>query len=118
MKQPGDRPMGSLIREAREAKRLSRREVGEALSLNDQYLYQVETGRRRPTLETLWELATFLGINPHDLDQRLAPRDPQGQPFGTGPTEVNLPDLTRSLDPKDGQREGRQGDRMAQAPIS
>ncbi len=68
--------MGSLLRAAREAKRLTRKELGEALSLGDQYLYQIETGRRRPTLETLWELAQYLDIDPHSLDPRLAPRSP------------------------------------------
>jgi transcriptional regulator with XRE-family HTH domain len=72
MRKPGDRKMGDAIRAAREAKRLTRKEVSEALSLNDQYLYQVETGRRRPTLETLWEIAKYLGLNPHELDPRLA----------------------------------------------
>lgn len=77
--------MGSVIRSAREAKKLTRREVGEALSLSDQYIYQIETGRRRPTLETLWEMAKLLEIDPHELDSRLAPGDPPGPGFGPPP---------------------------------
>lgn len=75
--------MGNLIRDARESRRLTRKQAAETLGLNEQYLYQVETGRRVPTLETLWEIAGAMGIDPHSLDSRLAPsRDRKGKPNG------------------------------------
>lgn len=64
--------MGEKIRTAREARHLTRREVADALGISDQYLYQVETGRRHASLETLWALAGHLKIDPHQLDARLA----------------------------------------------
>jgi transcriptional regulator with XRE-family HTH domain len=69
--------MGAVIQAAREAQRLTRREVAEALNISDQYLYQVETGRRAAALETLWEIALHLGIDPHTVDPRLASRPPR-----------------------------------------
>ncbi len=70
----GGKTMGGMIQEAREARRLTRKELAVALSLSDQYIYQVESGRRVPTLETLWQIALELGLDPHSLDPRLASR--------------------------------------------
>lgn len=78
---PGtEKSLGEKIREARESRRLSRREAAELTGLNDQYIYQVETSRRVPPLETLWDLATKLGIDPSDLDDRLASRESHAKP--------------------------------------
>lgn len=37
-----------------------------------QYWSDVERGRRRPSLEWLWDAARAVGCNPHSLDERLA----------------------------------------------
>ncbi len=68
--------MGEAIRAARVARGMTRKELGEAMSLSDQYIYQVETGRRQLALETLWDLACQLDLDPHALDPRLAHRKP------------------------------------------
>ena len=81
MSEEPSQSIGERIKAARVEQGLSRREVGEALSLNDQYLYQLESGRRAIPLEQVWSLACHLGIDPHSLDARLAPvrRKPTGR---------------------------------------
>jgi transcriptional regulator with XRE-family HTH domain len=74
MRESGDLQMGEAIKAAREAKGLTRAQMATDMGLNDQYIYQVESGRRKPTLETLWEIALFLEIDPHSLDERLMTR--------------------------------------------
>jgi transcriptional regulator with XRE-family HTH domain len=74
MREPGDPQMGEAIKAAREAKGLTRAQMASEMGLNDQYIYQVESGRRKPTLETLWEMALYLEIDPHSLDERLMTR--------------------------------------------
>lgn len=70
--------MGNMIQSAREARRLTRKDLATALNMSDQYVYQVESGRRVPTLETLWEFAIALEIDPNSLDHRLATRSRKG----------------------------------------
>ena len=37
-----------------------------------QYWSDVERGRRKPSLEWLWDAAGAIGCDPHELDSRLA----------------------------------------------
>jgi transcriptional regulator with XRE-family HTH domain len=40
-------------------------------NVTPQYWSDIERGRRRPSLEWLWEAAAAIGCDPHDLDPRL-----------------------------------------------
>lgn len=63
--------VGDKLRERRETLRYTRARVAEAAGMNPHHLYLVEVGRKSPLLETIWTLACVLGMNPHELDERL-----------------------------------------------
>mgnify|MGYP000899041051 CR=1 len=70
------KPLGEKVKAARERLRYTREEVGRAIGTSGPVLYQLESGRRPISLETLWELATALGLDPNSFDARLAKRKP------------------------------------------
>ncbi len=53
----------------RREKGLTQEELSERSGLSQQYLSGLERGLRNPTIVTLYELGTALGINPVDLIQ-------------------------------------------------
>jgi transcriptional regulator with XRE-family HTH domain len=69
-----DAEIGAKVRKAREAKGLTRAALASAVGLNQQYIYQIESGIRHARLEVLWDLATALDADPHSFDARLTPR--------------------------------------------
>lgn len=58
----GDKTHGTMVREAREAKRLTLRQLAAATGLSAPFLSDVEHGRRRLTGDTLAKVALALGI--------------------------------------------------------
>ena len=48
------------------------RDMAARLGVSHQYIGQIESGDRQPSLEQLHRFAAALGIDPHDLDERLA----------------------------------------------
>jgi transcriptional regulator with XRE-family HTH domain len=65
------------LRAARARAGLSVRAVARAAGLSIAAVWQCEQGAYRPRLATLHALAVALDLDPHALDQRLAPRRPE-----------------------------------------
>ena len=59
--------MGDRLREARQARGLSLRSLAEQLGVSPSLISQVETGRARPSVSTLYAIATNLGISLDEL---------------------------------------------------
>jgi transcriptional regulator with XRE-family HTH domain len=55
--------MGDRLRQARKARGLSLRGLAEVLGVSPSLISQVETGRAKPSVNTLYALATELGIS-------------------------------------------------------
>ena len=60
--------MGDRLRAARRAKRLSLRDLAGRLGLSASLISQVETGRARPSVSTLYAITSALGISIEDMD--------------------------------------------------
>ena len=61
----GDRPFGALadlVRQARLGKSLTQRQLSRALGMSEGYVGHLESGRFRPTVQTLKALASVLGL--------------------------------------------------------
>jgi transcriptional regulator with XRE-family HTH domain len=68
--------MGDRLREARQARGLSLRSLAERLGVSPSLISQVETGRARPSVSTLYSIASELGISLDELlfiDARPSP---------------------------------------------
>jgi transcriptional regulator with XRE-family HTH domain len=59
--------VGSNFARIRREKGFTQEEVEARSGFSQQYLSSLERGRRNPTVITLYELATALGVNPIDL---------------------------------------------------
>jgi transcriptional regulator with XRE-family HTH domain len=59
--------LGDRLRELRNQKRLSLREIDEIAGISSSYLSQVETGERHPSASVLKKLAPAYGISPREL---------------------------------------------------
>ena len=60
-----DRPFGPLadmVRQARLSKDMTQRQLSHALSMSEGYVGHLESGRFRPTIQTLKALASALGL--------------------------------------------------------
>ena len=55
--------IGDRLRQARQARGLSLRRLAETLGVSPSLISQVETGRAKPSVNTLYALATELGIS-------------------------------------------------------
>jgi transcriptional regulator with XRE-family HTH domain len=70
--------VGRNVREARLAKGLTQEQLADLSGFSQQYLSDLERGKRNPTVVTLWELAQVLGVTPVDLitpdEEAVAPR--------------------------------------------
>jgi transcriptional regulator with XRE-family HTH domain len=85
--------MGDRLRQARQARGLSLRGLAEVLGVSPSLISQVETGRAKPSVNTLYALANELGIS---LDSLLFmdAEPPTPEPPGDSPegiSETTLP---------------------------
>lgn len=55
-------PLADMVRRARLAKRLTQRQLSRALGMSEGYVGHLESGRFRPTTETLKALSSVLGL--------------------------------------------------------
>src|SRR5258708_15129098 len=62
MQAPGSRPVGELLREWREHRRLSQLELAIQADISTRHLSFVETGRSRPTPEMILRLGEQLDV--------------------------------------------------------
>ena len=82
--------MGDRLRRARIARGLTLRTMAKRLSVSPSLISQVETGRARPSVSTLYALANELGIS---LDELLFMDALPTPPGPAGATPVDLLDL-------------------------
>ena len=61
------RVVGENVRKYRLAKGLTQEEMSALSGFGQNYLSDLERGRRNPTVVTLWELSQALGVTPADL---------------------------------------------------
>ena len=59
--------VGRNVRRIRQAKGLTQEELAERSGFGQNYLSDLERGRRNPTVVTLWEIAQTLGVTPVEL---------------------------------------------------
>lgn len=59
--------IGTLIKAARQARKLTQKQVGEALGINDRHVQAWEAGRRNPGPKHLAKLSEVLGLQIIDL---------------------------------------------------
>ena len=59
--------VGENVRKYRLAKGLTQEEMSALSGFGQNYLSDLERGRRNPTVVTLWELSQALGVTPADL---------------------------------------------------
>jgi transcriptional regulator with XRE-family HTH domain len=62
--------VGKNVRRIRRAKGLTHEEYAAVSGFSQQYISGLEQGRRNPTIVTLFELATALGVSHVDLVKR------------------------------------------------
>jgi transcriptional regulator with XRE-family HTH domain len=61
--------VGRNVRRVRQEKGLTQEQLAEVSGFSQQYISGLEQGRRNPTVVTVYELATALGVNYLDLLQ-------------------------------------------------
>lgn len=98
--------VGQRLRAERERHRLSLRELARRLSMSPSALSQIETGRSRPSVGTLYAIVTELGMSLDELfgcthAGPVAPVAPVGQP---GASPVQRAHARRRLDLESGVR--------------
>ena len=59
--------VGGNVRRIRRKKGLTQEQLAEISGFSQQYISGLEQGRRNPTVVTLYELASALGVSPLDL---------------------------------------------------
>ncbi|WP_235219018.1 helix-turn-helix domain-containing protein [Sphingobium sp. C100] len=61
------RLVGRNLKRIRDAKDIRQEKLAELSGFGQQYISDIERGRRNPTVVTLFHLATALGVTPADL---------------------------------------------------
>lgn len=59
--------VGKAITKARQEKGITQEVLSGLADIGRTHLSAIERGERKPTLETLWRIASALDIPPHDL---------------------------------------------------
>lgn len=59
---PADPPIGARIREERHRKGMNLRALARAVGVSASHISQIETGKCRPSVSTLWSITTVLGV--------------------------------------------------------
>jgi transcriptional regulator with XRE-family HTH domain len=96
--------VGQRLRSERERRGLSLRELARRLEISPSALSQIETGRSRPSVGTLYAIVSELGLS---LDELFGARRPAGAaeaPDGNGATLVQRRDTRKGLDLESGVR--------------
>jgi transcriptional regulator with XRE-family HTH domain len=82
--------MGDRLRQARRARGLSLRGLAQVVGVSPSLISQVETGRAKPSVNTLYALATELGIS-LDVLLFMDTQPPSDDGPGDGPAESGMP---------------------------
>lgn len=83
--------IGDRLRQARQARGLSLRRLAEVLGVSPSLISQVETGRAKPSVNTLYALATELGISLDELLFIDAPPVARSGEAPAGAADIALP---------------------------
>jgi transcriptional regulator with XRE-family HTH domain len=83
--------MGDRLRRARTSRGLSLRSVAKRLGVSPSLISQVETGRAKPSVSTLYALANELGVSLDELLFVDAPPAPPSAVIPVGPDPTNDP---------------------------
>lgn len=75
--------LGERIREIREAKELTQREIAARIQIDDYYISRLENNHINPTLATMQKLADALGVEVRDFFP------PQAQEFKITPPKLD-----------------------------
>ena len=59
--------VGRNVREARDARGITQEQLAAVSGFSQQYISDLERGRRNPTVVSLYELAEALSVTPRDL---------------------------------------------------
>ena len=94
MVDPRRRPVGELLREWRERRRLSQLDLAIQADISTRHLSFVETGRSRPTPEMILRLTD--AATAATLRQARHPRPAEGASRSSGGDHVVLPDVRSS----------------------
>jgi transcriptional regulator with XRE-family HTH domain len=70
------RLVGQNVKLFRQKRRLTQERFAEISGFSQQYISGLEQGQRNPTVVTLYELATALGVSPVDLLRSPKPTAP------------------------------------------
>jgi transcriptional regulator with XRE-family HTH domain len=73
------RRVGSNVRRFRLEKGMTQEQFAEASGFSQQYVSDLERGRRNPTVVSLYELAAPLGIDPIELLRAVAEQEAQAR---------------------------------------
>lgn len=72
---PGlEQALSNILKEHRQAKGVSQQELSYRTGLDRSFIYLLETGMRRPSVATLFLIASALGVYPSQLIQELERR--------------------------------------------
>ena len=85
--------LGKRLKSLREQKGMSLRELAKAAHVSPSFIADIESGRSRPSLETLESLARALGVSPSEL---VDPSTPSWWYRDTPPTDVELEEFLKS----------------------
>jgi len=88
--------IGDRLRQARLARAMSLRKLAQVLGVSPSLISQVETGRAKPSVNTLYALATELGIS---LDELLFVDAHPAPPVAGNDAEPALAEMTLPRDP-------------------
>ena len=105
--------MGDRLREARQARGLSLRGLAERLGVSPSLISQVETGRAKPSVSTLYAIVTELGIS---LDELVYPDARRPSPVPEPAAAAELSGSTMPAGPVQ-RAKGRKSIRLASGVI-
>src|SRR5438477_10205784 len=96
-----DDDVGPRLRLHREQQQLSLRELARRLSISPSALSQIETGKSRPSVSTLYSIVSELGIS---LDELFGGREPSQARPRRNPARTAAPERTAELPAGDSGR--------------
>ncbi len=66
------KPVGQILKELREGKKMSQREVSEQSGLTQSHICNIEIGTTEPTIPTMFKICRALEIDPSVLSNLMA----------------------------------------------
>ncbi|HET7016742.1 MAG TPA: XRE family transcriptional regulator [Streptosporangiaceae bacterium] len=120
-------PIGERIREERLLRGYNLRTLARAVNVSASHISQIENGKCRPSVSTLYAITSVLGVSIDDLFEGATtpveagstdPEDTVADDLETNPRGSFLPENTVDLPGKDGDRSPRKGPSPSQIPAA